>query len=664
MNILPYYKKASSLFIILSPWKNKLFKLIPPKKIVKRKTEKLLFNFNKKIIKEKFVKLLGDFSNYNDYCTEKENIILSANKILNHEFQILGSGCVKLEAIDWHIDFKSGFRWPKDKFYQDYIQVDLSNNADVKVPRELSRGHHLLWLGQAYLLTKNEKYTKEFIFQINNWIDENPLMRSINWGCAMDVSIRAVNWMYALNMMLSSDNVTDSFVKKITHSLFEHGWFIYRNLEKGVPNSGNHYASNIVGLLFLGSFFKAEKEGANWFKFGLQEYYNEIRNQILPSGPQFEKSTSYHRLVTELFLYSYIFLKRQNLNIPLDIRYRIKKMLDFTLYYIKPNGKAPLIGDEDNGRLLPFLEYEIIDHRYLLSLGAIEFNNSLYKKYSRGYVSDAFFLLGVDGKVKFNEIDSVNDTLQSKAFPDAGFCVLRHDDFYIFINNSGTAKYSDTKLTGGSHAHADMLSFELAIGKTSFIVDPGSYVYTSSAKDRNLFRSTAMHNTVTIDKKDQHTLPNDDLFMTKDIGKPVIFEFDFNDRFDKFIGSHNGYQKLKNGVIHKREILFSKENKQFEIIDSLIGNGEHEINWYFHFGDKIDVKSFNGYIEATSMIDNQSIKLEFETKINITINVLDSFISTSYGTKSNTKSVRINANSNGPCSMKTNIYLLKKIIKN
>ena len=65
--------------------------------------------------------------------------------------------------------------------------VDNSNNADVKVPRELSRSHHLLWLGQAYLLTKNEKYVNEFIFQIENWIDENPIMKSINWGCAMDV---------------------------------------------------------------------------------------------------------------------------------------------------------------------------------------------------------------------------------------------------------------------------------------------------------------------------------------------------------------------------------------------------------------------------------------------------------------------------------------------
>ena len=170
-----------------------------------------------------------------------------------------------------------------------------------------------------------------------------------------------------------------------------------------------------------------------------------------------------------------------------------------------------------------------------------------------------------------------------------------------------------------------------------------------------------MHNTITIDKKDQHTLPNDDLFMTKDIGKPVVFEYDFKSEFDKFIGSHNGYQKLKNGVIHKREILFSKKNKKFEIIDYLTGSGEHDINWSFHFGDKIEVKLFDGYIEVRSMIDNKSIKMEFETKLNITINVLDSFISTSYGTKSTAKSVSIIATSKVPCSMKTNISFLSNL---
>ena len=254
MNILPYYKKASSLFIIISPWRNKLFKLINPKFFLKSSFKKISKKASKTQTSKNLINLLGDFSDYKYNCNDEDLIIQLADSIVDHKFDLLGSGITKLEPLDWHKDFKSGFKWEKGKFYQDYIQVDLSNNADVKVPRELSRSHHLLWLGQAYLLTKNEKYVNEFIFQIENWIDENPIMKSINWGCAMDVSIRAINWIYALNMFINSVNISESFIKKINCSLFEHGWFIYRNLEKGIPNSGNHYVSNIVGLLYLGSF--------------------------------------------------------------------------------------------------------------------------------------------------------------------------------------------------------------------------------------------------------------------------------------------------------------------------------------------------------------------------------------------------------------------------
>ena len=552
MNILPYYKKASSLFIIISPWRNKLFKLINSKFFLKSSFKKISKKASKTQTSKNLINLLGDFSDYKYNCNDEDLIIQLADSIVDHKFDLLGSGITKLEPLDWHKDFKSGFKWEKGKFYQDYIQVDLSNNADVKVPRELSRSHHLLWLGQAYLLTKNEKYVNEFIFQIENWIDENPIMKSINWGCAMDVSIRAINWIYALNMFINSVNISESFIKKINCSLFEHGWFIYRNLEKGIPNSGNHYVSNIVGLLYLGSFFDYIKEAKNWFNFGLQEYYNEIRNQVIPSGPHFEKSTSNHRLDTELNLYSYIFLNNQKINIPLDIKHRLNKMIEYTLYYIKPNGESPIIGDEDNGRLLPFIKYKITDHKYLLSIGSLVFNSAIYKKFSGGYVSDIFFLAGSNAKSNFEKIMPSDFELKSKAFPDAGFCIFRDDDFYTFINNGGAAKYSDIKNIGGSHAHADMLSFELAIGKTSFLVDPGTYVYTSSAKSRNLFRGTGMHNTIKIDNLDQHNLPADDLFMTKDIGKPVIFEYSFDEIIDTFRGSHNAYEKLESGVTHNR----------------------------------------------------------------------------------------------------------------
>ena len=117
----------------------------------------------------------------------------------------------------------------------------------------------------------------------------------------------------------------------------------------------------------------------------MQEYFNEVRSQILPSGSHFERSTSYHRLMTELFFYSYLLLKRDGVYIPTDIKYRVKSMFDFTLNYTRPDGKSPIIGDNDDGRLLPFAKYPFDDHRYLLGVESVTYSEPLYKKYSSRY---------------------------------------------------------------------------------------------------------------------------------------------------------------------------------------------------------------------------------------------------------------------------------------
>jgi len=41
--------------------------------------------------------------------------------------------------------------------------IDLANDADVKVPWELSRHQHFVTLGQAFVLTGDEKYAREFV---------------------------------------------------------------------------------------------------------------------------------------------------------------------------------------------------------------------------------------------------------------------------------------------------------------------------------------------------------------------------------------------------------------------------------------------------------------------------------------------------------------------
>src|SRR6266516_1362136 len=78
--------------------------------------------------------------------------------VVDHRMDYLGSGLVDLGAeIDWHCDFKSGYRWPPT-FYQDLEITRLDDDSDAKVPWELSRGHQLLTLARAARVYEDKRF--------------------------------------------------------------------------------------------------------------------------------------------------------------------------------------------------------------------------------------------------------------------------------------------------------------------------------------------------------------------------------------------------------------------------------------------------------------------------------------------------------------------------
>lgn len=635
MNFLLYKTFVLKALRRLSIESNSLYFFISPKFVINQKIKKYARAVNKDQFAILLKQVLGDFESLDFSNVEdriKNNVISWANETIDHNFNYLGSGLVKLNPIDWHSDFKTGFVWPKGKFYRNYIQVDLSNSSDVKVPRELSRCHHLLWLGQAYLFTKEEKYAKEIVFQIENWIDENPLMYSINWCCSMDIAIRAINWIYAVNMILASKYTTDIFIKKLYRSVFEHGLFIYNNLEKGIPYSNNHFASNLTGLLFISRLFINTNYGKKWWNFSLPEFYNEIREQILPSGVHFEKSTSYHRLMTELFAYPFLMMKRIGEYVPMDIEYRIKSMFDFVYHYIKPNGFAPMISDNDDGRFLPFYKYDLRDHRYLLSLASLIYNDPEYKYHINKCVIDNYFLYGNDSHNTHTQISTHTNRPFSSCYQDAGFVILRTDDVYAFICNGGLCKYNvPTVQSVGTHTHADLLSFELTIGENDLFVDAGAYLYTANAKANIEFRSTKKHNTIVFDDKDQYELTEQSVFLGRKFPVPEILFFHYQEKTQTCNGKYS--MSLGEGVIldHQRSFILHDNAPIMEIEDTVNAQGEHKMKMFFHIAPEVDILETNKTDYVIVQNGPVKAKINFECENQFSLKLINDTVSPSYG---------------------------------
>jgi hypothetical protein len=223
-------------------------------------------------------------------------------------WRLIGDGYV---PIDWQLDIKSGFRWSENTYYRDIAYGDLPG-VDVKVPWELGRLQHLPQFAAAYSgaragdprFAPADLYLKEFRNQSLDFIATNPPRFGVNWSCAMDVAIRVVNLVIALDLFLQAGARFDGpFLDVVARSVAEHARHILEALEWAQTGRGNHYLSDIVGLLFAASYLPPSAETAAWLAFSIREFVAEAGLQFLEDGGNFESSSAYHRLSGELLAF-------------------------------------------------------------------------------------------------------------------------------------------------------------------------------------------------------------------------------------------------------------------------------------------------------------------------------------------------------------------------
>ncbi len=514
-----------------------------------------------------------------------EKTMAEADKICRHIFDLLGSGPVHLgEQINWHIDFKTGHRWPA-RYFKDITYKDYTSNADIKVPLELSRFQHLTTLGKAYWFSDDEKYAREFVVQLSDWIDKNPPGLGVNWSCTMDAALRAVNWLWGYHFFKDSNGLAGEFLVKFYKSLFLHGRHIMGNLEYAARGKTNHYIADLVGLLYVGLFFRDSEEAKNWYDFARQAILEELRDQVYDDGMNHEASTAYHRFVLELFYSAAVLCRSNHDDWPPEAWEKIHKMFRFLKGIVKPNARIPQIGDNDSGRVhkLQYLENEL-DITYLFPLAAVLFDDPSFKIKGSEFSEETLWLLGPGVFKKYENMKEgiALESLQSISFPDGGIYVLRDNKNYCVVSAGPNGQKGN-----GGHSHNDKLSFELNIDGIDLIVDPGTYIYTGNYKERNLFRSTKYHNTLVLD--DHEINPFDEFKLFQLLEKNTCMVQDFNEDNERivFCGSHQAF-----GTLYTRQIEYLKKEKAWLIKDLFpeTDNQSHLFSLYFHFARGIDIR--------------------------------------------------------------------------
>ena len=514
---------------------------------------------------------------------DRSLIVSFAEQLCEGRYPLLSYGTIDLgKNPKWNLDWISGLDWPNNLPLENHNTVRF-DGSDIKAPYELARLQFLPVLGKAYVLTQSSRYRETAKAILSDWMRQNPAPLGIHWSLAMEVALRAISICLLLNLLAPFGKDEQVWLDRVTESLWHHLTYIEGHLEFSHRVRSNHYLSNVLGIYCLASFLEGDGMEARR-RLQIRNLEAEISQQVYADGGDFEASTGYHVLVTQMFTTAY-HLFRANGHTPSNAYSdRLRSMYRFLTVLASPEGVLPHVGDCDDGRV-ELLQDDI--HQMLHVL--VPERNSLRIKNLLGIGSSLFG--GSTGEVEdarwygISEDSASLPTSVSKSavqvFPQSGIAVANAGAaqvIFVAVSNGINGK--------GSHTHNDKLSFVLRMNGEEVLCDSGTGVYTRDPKLRNRLRRTAAHNSVIIDGAEQNTIDSSStrVFWIGSEATVSPIEYRESENAHCLCASHAGYKSR--GVEHTRKLTLQKDGVTLVVEDFLEGSGSHQFEINFQLAPK------------------------------------------------------------------------------
>lgn len=299
-------------------------------------------------------------------------------------------------------------------------------------------------LAAKYKKTGEAEYREKCLALIHSWIKASD--RSEDAYEPYTISLRTVNILISLELLGETD------AEAIYDSLFEQYHYLQSHLETALL--ANHYFENLKALVVGSILFRDMVAYHRYYHLFLEQ----IAEQILPDGLHFERSLMYHKIILEDVLRVYTVLVSVGLTkdakkLQSVVKAMAKAMKSLELGF----ERTPLFNDSGNN-----VSRELS--------GLLKAAERICERVHKETVFPA------GGYYRF----------------DYGNCAVLFD-----CGDIGPSYM-------GGHAHNDCLSFELAVDGKMLLVNSGTGQY--QGEDRAFFRSTAAHNTMMIDDREQSEL--------------------------------------------------------------------------------------------------------------------------------------------------------------
>ena len=409
--------------------------------------------------------------------------------------------------------------------FGDQIDWNLNPIDYREWPWQLNRHHAWVALGRAYWDTGEEKYAREFVYQMTDWVTRCPVPRmtsgnaSYTWR-TIEAGIRAGQTLpEAYYRFITSPSFADDAIILMVKSLAEHARHLMR-----WPTTGNWLTMESNGLMTTGVLFPEFKESAEWRKTATDRLYAELDKQVYPDGAQIELSTGYHQVSLDNFLMAYQIARLNDIPMPGEYITKLEKMWEYDLKASMPDGTLPGLNDASR----------------------IDIKPSLVRAFKYFPERKDFQWLATGGK------EGEKPQVGSVALPFSGHLVMRSgwdpNDLYLLF---------DAGPFGYGHQHEDALSVVLYAYGKYLVVDAGSYPYDSS-QWRKYVVSTRAHNTIMVDDLEQHRRGKSNR-ADYVLSKPMPNKWASGQSADYAVGAYtDGYGPDYLNVTHTRHIFFVK----------------------------------------------------------------------------------------------------------
>jgi hypothetical protein len=469
------------------------------------------------------------------------------------------------DPVNWHLNPLTGRSWKRDVHWTAALN-DARQIGDVKLTWEIGRFPHAYLMGRAAAFFPDHTGVLEeaLLRQIQSFERESPFGFGVHWYSGQEVAIRAVALIFAYHAFGCSDGLKEFAARALCRA----GLYIESHIEyarQAVFN--NHLIWEALGLYLAGRLLRGIPEGPRWESIGRQILDEQAERQVYPDGGYIQQSHTYQRMAMQ----AYVVASRVAGDIPTVWRAAMERSLDFlTAQHHPESGQLPNYGANDGTLPCILSTCDYSDFRPMLQVLSLLVRGQ--RQYAAGpWDEEAAWLLGSSAlRAPLRRI-----IFASRSFGRAGQHVLRgksRDSFGVFRCGSIRDRFGQI----------DMLHLDVWYRGQNVLVDPGSFLYNGPEQWHNHFLRTESHNTVQVDGRDQmlHHRRFKCLYWTR----AELTRFEDNAEWTICEGEHYGYQRHRGHCIHRRSVLFCKDDL-WMVLDRIEGSGTHRVRLHWLGGD-------------------------------------------------------------------------------